>query len=111
MVRLRDLWRFNLSSDPTGGNPCRPLQPETVYDRQGERFETEFQPGSGSYDPLAGLALSQRLGRWSFDTNVLYVFANKGAQRTNLGDRFQYNGALSYRLFGSAAEETPGGQA
>src|SRR3954469_7553732 len=82
-----------------------------VYDRQGERFETEFQPGSGSYDPLVGLALSQRLGRWSFDTNVLYVFANKGAQRTNLGDRFQYNAALSYRLFGSTAEETPGVEA
>src|SRR3954468_8983073 len=83
-----------------------------VCDRQGERFETEFQPGSGSYDPLAGLALSQRFGgRWSFDTNVLYVFANKGAQRTNLGDRFQYNAALSYRLFGSGAEEVRGVEA
>src|SRR3954465_4280009 len=30
MVRLRDSWRFNLSSDPTAGNPRRPLQPESV---------------------------------------------------------------------------------
>src|SRR5215210_3358071 len=30
MVRLRDSWRFSLSSAPTVGNPCRPLQPETV---------------------------------------------------------------------------------
>src|SRR5215211_2365269 len=30
MVRLRDSWRFNLSSAPTVGNPCRPLQPESV---------------------------------------------------------------------------------
>src|SRR5215211_3685894 len=30
MVRLRDSWRFSLSSAPTVGNPCRPLQPESV---------------------------------------------------------------------------------
>src|SRR3954447_20934540 len=30
MVRLRDSWPFSLSSAPTVGNPCRPLQPETV---------------------------------------------------------------------------------
>jgi hypothetical protein len=103
-------WRF-FNNQATGTQAAvlfglkAPTGRTRVYDRQGERFETEFQPGSGSYDPLAGLALSQRLGRWSFDTNVLYVFANKGAQRTNLGDRFQYNAALSYRLFGSAVQE------
>jgi len=103
-------WRF-FNNQATGTQAAvlfglkAPTGRTRVYDRQGERFETEFQPGSGSYDPLAGLALSQHLGRWSFDTNVLYVFANKGAQRTNLGDRFQYNAALSYRLFGSGVEE------
>ena len=61
-----------------------------VYDRQGALFETEFQPGSGSWDPLAGLALTQRLGAaWSFSANVLYAFAGQGAQHTDLGDRFQ----------------------
>src|SRR4029450_8365836 len=30
MVRRRDSWPFNLSSAPTVGNPCRPLQPESV---------------------------------------------------------------------------------
>src|SRR3954465_9102563 len=29
-VRLRDSWPFSLSSAPTVGNPCRPLQPESV---------------------------------------------------------------------------------
>src|SRR3954463_5927812 len=32
MVRLRDSWPFSLSSAPTVGNPCRPLQPESVSD-------------------------------------------------------------------------------
>src|SRR4051795_1162465 len=30
MVRLRVSWPFSLSSAPTVGNPCRPLQPESV---------------------------------------------------------------------------------
>lgn len=66
----------------------------------GERFETEFQPGSGAWNGMFGLALTKRLGAWSFDANVLYVLATEGAQETNLGDRFQYNAALSYRLTG-----------
>jgi hypothetical protein len=79
---------------PTGRTDLR--------DRLGERFETEFQPGSGSADPLLGMAFTQRFGAWSFDNNVLYAFAGEGAQQTNLGDRFQYNAAVSYRLIGAA---------
>ena len=71
-------------------------------DQQGALFETEFQPGSGSWDVLLGAAFTQRYGAWSFDTNVLGVFAGRGAQDTRLGDRFLYNAALSYRLVGYA---------
>ena len=66
-------------------------------DAQGETFELEFQPGSGSWDWMIGAALTQRAGRWSFDGNVLYTFAGDGALDTNLGDRFQYNLAVSWR--------------
>src|SRR4051812_32643560 len=34
MVRLRVSWPFSLSSAPTVGNPCRPLQPESVSNRR-----------------------------------------------------------------------------
>lgn len=78
-------------------------------DRAGARFETEFQPASGSLDAFVGLAGTQRFGAWSFDANVIYVFVNTGAQRTNLGDRFQYNAAVSYRLVGSIAPRTVAG--
>ncbi len=44
--------------------------------------------------------LTQRFGAWSFDANVLYQLVNKGAQDTDLGDRFLYNAAVSYRLTG-----------
>ena len=70
------------------------------YDTLGARFETEFQPGSGSWDGLFGVAFTQRFAAWSFDANVLYHQANGGAQDTDLGDRFHYNAALSWRVTG-----------
>ena len=71
-----------------------------VNSAEGTRFETEFQPGTGSWDGLFGLAFTQRFGLWSFDTSVLYQLATTGAQETDLGDRFLYNAAISYRMFG-----------
>ena len=75
-----------------------------AHDNFGGRFEAEFQPGSGSWDGLAGLALTQRSGAWSFDASVLYQLVTKGALDTDLGDRFQYNAAVSYRLAGGPTE-------
>jgi hypothetical protein len=66
----------------------------------GELLDAEFQPGTGSLDGLFGLALTRRLGPWSFDANLLYILATKGTQDTDLGDRFQYNAAVSYRIVG-----------
>jgi hypothetical protein len=74
-----------------------------LKDKDGEVFETEFQPGTGSWDGLLGLAVTRRFGSWSFDASVLYVLATEGAQSTDMGDRFQYNAAVSYRLMGGAA--------
>lgn len=66
----------------------------------GEVFDAEFQPGTGSWDAMVGLAASKRLGPWSLDANILYVLASQGTQQTDLGDRLQYNAAVSYRLLG-----------
>jgi hypothetical protein len=75
-------------------------------DAQGELFEAEFQPGSGSTDFLLGAAFTQRFGAWSFDASVLGVLVGTGTQDTKLGDRFFYNAAVSYRLVGyQPAEE------
>ncbi|MET0528986.1 MAG: hypothetical protein ABW003_11715 [Microvirga sp.] len=74
------------------------------HDDEGEVFEAEFQPGSGSWDPMVGIALSQAQGRWSVDGNVLYTIATEGTQHTDLGDRFHYNGAVTYRLKGGDAK-------
>ena len=67
-----------------------------------ELFDAEFQPGSGSWDAIFGGAFSQRLGGGlAFHASALYVLVGTGTQDTNLGDRFLYNAALVYRLFGS----------
>lgn len=73
-------------------------------DDEGERFDAEFQPGSGSWDGLFGLALSKSVGRWALDGNLLYSLVTEGMQDTDLGDRVQYNAALSYRLIGHPTE-------
>ena len=69
---------------------------------QGPLFETHHQPGTGSWDPSVGLSYTRVMGTYSFDTNVLYTFVTEGTQKTNLGDRFNYNFALSY-AFGAPA--------
>jgi hypothetical protein len=77
-----------------------------LVDPFGETFEAEFQPGSGSWDGLFGAAFSQRVTpALSFHANVLAIATGTGTQNTNLGNRFLYNGALAYRLFGETASE------
>src|SRR4029077_10047176 len=66
--------------------------------RQDEVFDAEFQPGSGSWDLFLGVAWTYQNGFWSFDSNVLYTLGTEGTQDTDLGDRFQYNFAVSYRF-------------
>ncbi len=84
--------------------------PTGVTDRsnnQGEPFDAEFQPGSGSWDGLFGLAYTQRFGPWSLDVSALYVLVTTGIQDTDLGDRVLYNAAISYRLMPGAPALAP----
>ncbi len=73
-------------------------------DLEGERFDAEFQPGSGSWDGLLGLALTRRAGPWSFDASLLYTLAGTGTHDTDLGDRAHFGVAASYRLTSFTAD-------
>jgi hypothetical protein len=68
---------------------------------EGERLETEHQPGSGSWDPLVGAAFGAKLGAMGLTASALYQFSGKGAQETRLGDRAAAGIALSHQ-FGPA---------
>ena len=65
-----------------------------------ERIEADQQPGTGSWDGLFGLAYTYWFSPFAFDASVLYTLATEGSQDTELGDAFNYNFALSYRLGG-----------
>lgn len=65
-----------------------------------QRLDAGSQPGSGSWDSLFGVAATRFAGAFAYDANLLYTFADTGAQHTNLGDSFSYNAAVSYRLGG-----------
>jgi hypothetical protein len=81
---------------PTGGTHER--SPD------GERLETEHQPGTGSWDPILGASAARKVGDVQVTASALYQIAGKGAQRTRLGDRFQ--GGISVgRHFGPAEHE------
>jgi hypothetical protein len=75
---------------PTGSTHQRSLD--------GERLETEHQPGTGSWDPIVGAALGADIGWATVNGSALYQFSGKGAQDTELGDRLQAGLALSHRF-------------
>ena len=55
---------------------------------QGEKFEPEMQPGSGSWDPSMGAAFSYQIERVALHGNVIYVIRTRGAQGFRFGDLF-----------------------
>jgi len=69
---------------------------ETMND--GDLFELEFQPGSGSWDPILGIAVSKLSEKLAFDVSVAYIFATEGKQNTNLGDILDYDLSIGYRI-------------
>lgn len=70
-----------------------------------ERLETEFQPGTGSWDWIFGASSSIDAGRFGFHGNVLYNLTTEGAQNSEIGDAFFYNLGIVYALF---ADPHPG---
>jgi len=65
-----------------------------------QRIETEHQPGSGSWDPIVGIALSKRIERLSLHASGLYTITTQGAQSADLGNRAQGSVAAAYRFGG-----------
>ena len=73
-----------------------------VQTSQGEKFEAHSQPSGGSWNPSAGFSFTRAMGKVSFDSSILYTVTTRGTQRTDLGDTFEYNVALSYAIVGTA---------
>lgn len=67
-----------------------------VKANDGVRFETDLQPGTGSWDLLVGSALSQRVGHWGYHAAVVYNPTTEGSQSTELGDLLAYGAGVTY---------------
>jgi hypothetical protein len=54
------------------------------------------QPGSGSWDPLMGLALSKSISKINIDSNALYILSTPGSQNITVGDQVLFNLGFSH---------------
>lgn len=68
----------------------------------GNRLETEFQPGSGSWDFIIGAAFSRSHGKIGVHANVLANITSEGSQNTEFGDALFYNAAVVYPVVGDS---------
>jgi len=66
--------------------------------KEGGLFEAEHQPGSGSWDPLLGLAVSMPVMNSSLGASLLYQFSTEGDQDTTIGDAVFYSVSVAHRL-------------
>ena len=64
----------------------------------GLTLAADDQPGTGSYDPLFGIALSKVFDNFNVDANILYLLSTVGAQDTIAGDVLNFNLALSHEV-------------
>lgn len=71
-----------------------------VTDAEGERLETDHQPGSGSLDFMGGISGSARGPFGSLDANLLGTMATHGSQDATLGNLLQYNVSVSTKVVG-----------
>ncbi len=67
-------------------------------DNQGGLFETDDQPGTGSWDSSVGLAVTKRFKFFSLSSNGLYKFSTQGTQHTSVGDIVTFNLAAAHRV-------------
>ncbi len=65
---------------------------------EGEKFEPEMQPGSGSFDPSMGTAFQYRIQRVIFHGNAIYTIRTRGAQDFRFGNLFSSYIFVDYLL-------------
>ncbi|QSZ42512.1 hypothetical protein GJV85_10445 [Sulfurimonas aquatica] len=73
---------------------------------EGEVLEADLQPGSGSWDIFTGAAITKNFENFSLHSDILYKYNNTGVDKSQLGDVFTYNTAVSYKLFENNHDHT-----
>lgn len=64
----------------------------------GERHHADHQPGTGSWDPVLGLAFTKIYKNISYHASASYKLSTEGVEETTVGDVFNYGVAAAHRL-------------
>ncbi len=68
-------------------------------DEYGYRLSSDHQPGTGSWDPIMGFAVSKQISdQVEIDANLLYRLSTPGFDNLIIGDVVNYNFAVSHDL-------------
>ena len=65
---------------------------------QGDKFEPEMQPGSGSFDASMGTIFTYQVGRMAVHGNAIYTIRTRGAQDFRFGNLFSTYVFVDYLL-------------
>jgi len=65
---------------------------------QGDKFEPEMQPGSGSFDPSVGTAFAYQVWRIAVHGNAIYTIRTRGGQDFRFGNLFSTYVFVDYLL-------------
>ncbi len=79
---------------------------KTNMKEEGEALEADLQPGTGSWDLFGGVAFTRDFEALSLHSSLLYKYNTKGVEDSQLGDVFNYNVALSYKLIEQEHDHT-----
>jgi hypothetical protein len=97
-------WRFKKQTEkfPVDLTLFGSLKPPTGQTRErtpsGELFDTEDQPGSGSWDGAFGVSASHRRGPWGASGSIGYAVKGEGSQHFKAGDVLRISLGAAYRL-------------
>jgi hypothetical protein len=100
-LRFYGLWRFRENAQNNMAllfGTSAPTGKDDGTTPDGELYEQEFQPATGSWDPLLGIVYSRRSGRVTLDLSATYNLVGEGSQDTDLGDWLSYNAGVSVLL-------------
>jgi hypothetical protein len=106
-----DLFKNDQSTFSVLGGVELPTGDRKELNEFGSQFETELQPGNGSYDFLLGAAAHTMKDNWEYSFNGAYVRRNKGTGDYQLGDSFSTGVAVDrIIMLNNKWSLRPGGQ-
>lgn len=96
-AKYRFLYRSRFQAAALAGIKM-PTGQTNERDEFGYKLGADEQPGTGSWDPIMGLAVSMPVRNFSFDSSVIYRLSTPGVQNTIVGDQVNFNNAVTYNF-------------